>query len=98
MYCIHSLDTIKGINIANNQYEFRISNDSIIVVCLSREWNILKPLWNTFLASDIITLLPIGDIKYVSKGDTIQFKGFESAYVGPKFVYLRKKTGQEQIH
>ncbi len=96
VYCIHCLDTIKGIGVADNLYEFRISNDSSIVVYLSRKWNVVKPLWNTFFTSDTISLLPIGDIIYVYNGDTIQFEKYKSAYVGPKLTSLRKKKKQNR--
>lgn len=65
------------------------------MVRLSRKWNVIKPLWNTFITSDTISMLPIGEIKYVYNGDTIQFEGFESAYVGPKIVSLRKKKSKK---
>lgn len=100
VYCIHYLDTIKGINIANNLYEFCISYDSSVVVYLSRQWNVFKPLWNTFFTTDTISLLPIGNIRYVYNDDTIQFERFRSAYVGPRYISLRKKKKQNrnQIH
>lgn len=91
VYCVHYQDTIKGTSPAKNIYEFRFNNDSLLVVRLSRMWDVLKPLWNTCLSSDTISLLPIGDIKYICYGDTIQLQGFKSAYVGPKYVSSRKK-------
>lgn len=90
-YCIHSQDTVSGINLGNDLYVFHVSNDSSILVHLSRKWNMFKPLWNTFYTSDTISLLPVGDIKYVCNGDTIQLRGYKSAYVGPKYVSIQKK-------
>lgn len=91
VYCVRLHDTIKGIRLSDNLYEFRIGNDSSIVVFLSRKWTPLRPLWNSFLTTRTISLLPVGCIKYVYNGDTIQIKWNKSAYVGPRYVSSRKK-------
>lgn len=91
VYCVRLHDTIKGIRLSDNLYEFRIGNDSSIVAFLSRKWTPLRPLWNTFLTTRTISLLPVGCIKYVYNGDTIQIKWNKSAYVGPRYVSSRKK-------
>lgn len=90
-YCIHCQVSILGINLTNNLYKFQISEDSSIIVHLSRKWNVIKPLWNTIFTSDTIMMLPVGDIMYVCNGDTILFEGYKSAYVGPKFSAIRRK-------
>lgn len=95
VYYVRNQDTIKGNHLSGKQYEFCYGNNSCLMVRLSRKWNVIKPLWNTFITSDTISMLPIGEIKYVYNGDTIQFEGFESAYVGPKIVSLRKKKSKK---
>lgn len=90
VYCVHHQDTIIGINLQDNLYEFHVSNDSSIIVYLSRAWNPIKPFWNTCLKTNIISLLPIGVIRNVYNGDTIQSNGFKSAYMGPKYSSLHK--------
>lgn len=90
MYCVHNQDTILDVLISRNLYRFCMKSDTCIVAKLSREWDVLKPFWNTFIASDTISMLPIGETKYIFQGDTIRRQGFKNAYVGPRFIRLKE--------
>ena len=91
IYCIHEQDTIVGVPLSEHHYRFCLNNDTCIEAQLLRKWNTIRPLWNTFFTSDTLSLLPVGDIKYVCNGDTIIHKGYKSAYIGPKFLSLHKR-------
>lgn len=90
VYCIYLQDTIPGVLISGHQYGFHIAADSYIEAKLSRMWNILRPIWNTFFSTDTVLVVPIGTIKYINRGDTILFDGLRTAYVGPKFLRRKK--------
>ena len=89
MYCIHNQDTVMGVLISGHLYQFCMRSDTCIVANLSRKWDILRPLWNTFITTDTISMLPVGEIKYIYHSDTIQHRGFETSYVGPRFSPLK---------
>lgn len=82
----NGVDTIIGNKVSGNVYRFFYDRSLFIDVHLKRKWNLFNPLYNTHLTSDTVILVPIGYVKlYI--GDSIKlFSGYESAYVGPKYV------------
>ena len=83
-------ETITGHKMSRGLYRFYYEDTVFIDVHLKRRWDIFKPLYNTHLISDTVSLLPIGTVELHCGNNVTLFQGYESAYCGPQI--MRHKT------
>lgn len=88
-YCFHNHDTVACSHSSGKHHRFAFGEDTVIEVHLERKWNLFKPLWNTFVVSDTIRLLPTGTVRYIYHGDTLSYEARKTAQVGPGIYYIK---------